>query len=212
MPTGAAQFIFVLIGCLICTKVKSARLITMIILTLISLVGMVMMSALDHTHRNAKLGRFCLALAFAANTPLGLSLVSSNVTGFTKKGTVNAMVFIGYCAGNIVGPQFYLASEEPNYPVCALVLSALLSTANPYLPECIDMHTDHYLSQTGIKASLAGFCLGAFFIVCLGIYYLWENRRRDRAHRTSASNTEERVKEIGGELTDWQIKSFRYLL
>ena len=36
----------------------------------------------------------------------------------TKKSTVSAMLFIAYCIGNIVGPQFYLASEEPTYDVC----------------------------------------------------------------------------------------------
>jgi len=50
---------------------------------------MVMMYALGNNQANAKFGGFCLALAFAANQPLGLSLVASNVAGFTKKPTVN---------------------------------------------------------------------------------------------------------------------------
>lgn len=86
-------------------------------LTIISMIGMVMMFALDNSQRNGKLGGFCLALAFAANQPLGLSLVASNVAGFSKKATVNAMMFVAYCIGNIVGPQFFSPSEAPAYPV-----------------------------------------------------------------------------------------------
>lgn len=32
-----------------------------------------------------------------------LSLVSSNMAGYTKKTTVAALYLIGYCAGNIIG-------------------------------------------------------------------------------------------------------------
>jgi hypothetical protein len=32
----------------------------------------------------------------------------------------------------------------------------------------------------GIKACLAGFCLGVFWLVCLFVYLVWENRRRAR--------------------------------
>lgn len=39
-----------------------------------------------------------------------LSLVSSNVAGYTKKTTVAALYLIGYCAGNIIGMSFHLSS------------------------------------------------------------------------------------------------------
>lgn len=43
-----------------------------------------------------------------------LSLVSSNVAGYTKKTTVAALYLIGYCAGNIIGmsPLHLLRREE----------------------------------------------------------------------------------------------------
>ncbi|KAH7012470.1 uncharacterized protein B0I36DRAFT_369630 [Microdochium trichocladiopsis] len=40
---------------------------------------------------------------------------TSNIGGFTKKTTSNAMIFIGYCAGNIIGPQLFFESEAPSY-------------------------------------------------------------------------------------------------
>lgn len=36
-----------------------------------------------------------------------LSLISTNVAGYTKKTTVAALYLIGYCVGNIIGPQTF---------------------------------------------------------------------------------------------------------
>lgn len=58
-----------------------------------------------------------ISVGYAINIPLCMSLVTSNVAGFSKRSVVSAMVFIAYCLGNIVGPQFYNESEAPSYPV-----------------------------------------------------------------------------------------------
>jgi len=44
-----------------------------------------------------------------------LSLISSNVAGSTKKTTVAAFYLIGYCAGNIIGPQTFRPKDAPRY-------------------------------------------------------------------------------------------------
>jgi MFS transporter, ACS family, DAL5 transporter family protein len=65
-------------------------------------------------------GRYAGVLVLVASSnifPLMLSLISSNVTGFTEKATVNADFFIGYCAGNVALPQFFVAAEAPNHQV-----------------------------------------------------------------------------------------------
>lgn len=36
---------------------------------------------------------------------ISLTMVSSNVAGYTKKQLTGAAVFVGYCVGNIIGPQ-----------------------------------------------------------------------------------------------------------
>lgn len=90
----------------------------MIVNCLIAMVGYLLVYRLSEDARVAKMTGLCLGAVFAANIPLSLSLITSNVGGMTKKSTVSAMLFIAYCIGNIVGPQFYLASEEPTYDVC----------------------------------------------------------------------------------------------
>ena len=41
-----------------------------------------------------------------------LSIVSTNVAGYTKKTTVNALVLIAYCVGFLIGPQTF---RDPPY-------------------------------------------------------------------------------------------------
>lgn len=42
-------------------------------------------------------------------------MVSSNVAGYTKKQLTGAAIFVGYCVGNIIGPQTFRESEAPLY-------------------------------------------------------------------------------------------------
>src|SRR5262249_9444859 len=44
-----------------------------------------------------------------------LSLIASNVAGYTKKTTVAALYLIGYCVGNIIGPQTFRPKDAPRY-------------------------------------------------------------------------------------------------
>ncbi|KAL4737311.1 major facilitator superfamily domain-containing protein [Aspergillus similis] len=182
MPTGAAQLGFIVVSSAICSYIRNIRTIVMFSLTVISAVGMVLMFALDESYRSGRLAGFCLSLAFSANMPIALSLVTSNVGGMTKKATVNACVQIMYCVGNIVGPQFFSVEDAPNY-------------------------------SKGIRASLAGFCLGAFFVALLRVYQMWANARRDRQSlQFLPSHREESTADQDEDKTDWEIPSFRYVL
>ncbi|KAK6460690.1 allantoate permease [Scheffersomyces coipomensis] len=51
-----------------------------------------------------------------------LSVISSNVAGHTKKVTVNAIFLIGYCVGNLIGPQTFLPQQAPNYPTAKICI------------------------------------------------------------------------------------------
>jgi hypothetical protein len=42
-------------------------------------------------------------------------MVLSNIAGYTKKQIAAAVLFTGYCVGNIIGPQTFIASEAPGY-------------------------------------------------------------------------------------------------
>lgn len=46
---------------------------------------------------------------------MSLTMVSSNVAGYTKKQITGAFLFVGYCVGNIIGPQTFISTEAPLY-------------------------------------------------------------------------------------------------
>lgn len=75
---------------------------------------------------------FLCMLAFASNTKVQfagysmyslspllficvLSSIALNVAGHTKKVTVNAIFLIGYCVGNLIGPQTFISTQAPDY-------------------------------------------------------------------------------------------------
>ena len=117
MPLGAAQIVFMVATTVFTTYVPRTRVIMMMINTATSMIGMILVWKLDENNKVGRLVGISLGAVFAANIPLSLSLVRSNVAGLTKRSTVSALLFISYCVGNIVGPQFFLSSEEPSYPV-----------------------------------------------------------------------------------------------
>lgn len=57
-----------------------------------------------------------------------LSLQIANTAGHTKKVVTNAVLFLGYCTGNIAGPFFYLADQAPQYKlgIWSMIVSHLL--------------------------------------------------------------------------------------
>lgn len=52
-----------------------------------------------------------------------IGLVSANTAGYTKKVTVNALIFMSYCVSNIIGPFFFLTNQAPLY---SLGIAAML--------------------------------------------------------------------------------------
>jgi hypothetical protein len=54
-----------------------------------------------------------------------MSLIAANTAGSTKRTTVNAIFFISYCVGNIIGPFAFKSSEAPRYPsgIIAIMVS-----------------------------------------------------------------------------------------
>ncbi|KAJ5354902.1 hypothetical protein N7541_005946 [Penicillium brevicompactum] len=116
MPQGGAQIVFLLITSTAATLLPSFRILGMILNTVVSIVGLILIWKLDPNDQVGRMVGLTLAVVYAINLPISLSIVTSNVAGFSKKSVVSSLLFIAYCVGNIVGPQFFLSSEEPSYP------------------------------------------------------------------------------------------------
>jgi ACS family allantoate permease-like MFS transporter len=78
---------------------------------IVAIIGMVMIVAISSKHNSARLAGYYLTQASPTPFVALLSLISSNIAGYTKKTTVAALYLIAYCAGNIIGPQTFRGSS-----------------------------------------------------------------------------------------------------
>ncbi|OOQ82045.1 MFS transporter [Penicillium brasilianum] len=115
MPMGLSQLVFLIITAAIATYIPSSRIMAMMLNVTVAVIGVVLIYTLDDFHKVVKLVGLAFVAAFAANIPLSLSIITSNVAGTTKRSTISVAMFAAYCVGNIVGPQFFYASQEPVY-------------------------------------------------------------------------------------------------
>ena len=80
-----------------------------------AILGMLLIVCLPLSESKGRLAGYYLTQMFPTGFVALLSLLSSNVAGYTKKTTVAALYLIAYCAGNIVGPQIFVPKTKPRY-------------------------------------------------------------------------------------------------
>ncbi|KAE8155304.1 major facilitator superfamily domain-containing protein [Aspergillus avenaceus] len=173
LPAHAFQLTTVILAAVFTTNVRKSRLVAMILIFLMAIAGILMVKLLPEERKLPRLAGFWLVTAIAPVFPLMLSLFASNTAGFTKKSTTVSFIFVGYCVGNLIGPQFFKSSEAPHYYtayttilICFAITIAMTMVLRVYLeienkrrdkqqgvhidPEEsreIDLHTDEALEQ-----------------------------------------------------------------
>ncbi|KAL2783724.1 major facilitator superfamily domain-containing protein [Aspergillus keveii] len=126
-PSGAVQVALLWVGVFLCYLLPNQRTLVVIVLCIPPIVGNILMLILPLSSGWALIGSAWLASCITASMSVLLSLVASNVKGNTKRAIVNAMFFIGYCAGCIASPQLW--TNRPKYLeglITALVTWGLL--------------------------------------------------------------------------------------
>ncbi|KAH8811007.1 major facilitator superfamily domain-containing protein [Xylogone sp. PMI_703] len=114
-PIGAVTALAILTVGYVTRKFNNARYLSIIICALISITGTLICLVAPRNDRGLLFaGIFLVAVQVAAGG-LAVSLAASNVAGHTKKATVSATTFVGYCVGNVVGPEIFGASPGPEY-------------------------------------------------------------------------------------------------
>ncbi|KAI9668360.1 MAG: hypothetical protein M1831_001114 [Alyxoria varia] len=113
-PAGAVEVVTIL-GWGILTRYYGRRILLGAASLALSLLGAILIYALPPSYALSRLGGFYLTQASATAFVALLSLISSNVAGYTKKTTVAALYLIAYCIGNIIGPQTFRPEDAPDY-------------------------------------------------------------------------------------------------
>ncbi|KKP02015.1 major facilitator superfamily transporter [Trichoderma harzianum] len=113
-PAGAVQVVSLLLSGWYGDKYKNRLLVSLGGLSL-AVLGAILLVALPDAAKAGKLVGYYLTLAGTTPFVALLSLISSNIAGYTKKTTVAAMYLIFYCAGNIIGPQTFRPADAPSF-------------------------------------------------------------------------------------------------
>ncbi|KAI1427134.1 allantoate permease [Xylaria sp. FL1777] len=116
IPGGAVQFLSLILGGVICTKwPRGSRCPTMITANTICIIGSALLVRLPNENKWGRLVALWLCFFQGLGFSMALTMISSNIAGSTKKQLTSTILFVGYCVGNIIGPQTFLAREAPYY-------------------------------------------------------------------------------------------------
>ncbi|KAI7759721.1 hypothetical protein LZL87_009044 [Fusarium oxysporum] len=116
MPSNTIHLVSVVFTGWFCTRFKNTRCYVMIATNVIVLIGAVLVDNLPQSNHKGRLASFYIIYVNTVPFGLGMSMLSSNIAGFTKKSTASVMMFLGYCFGQFTGPQFFITSEAPQFP------------------------------------------------------------------------------------------------
>ena len=114
---------------------------------------------------------------------MGQIVLYSNFAGMTKKVAVYGIAYLGYCTGNLIGPQAFLANEAPEYKTAIIVMLTFYA--------------------------LSIILCGCFALWCRTQNQKKE-KQEEQWRATTASEDEARVAEEWQDLTDRENPKFRY--
>ncbi|PMD31792.1 MFS general substrate transporter [Hyaloscypha variabilis F] len=186
IPGGGVQFLALLAGGIICTKwPKNTRCATMLVANAICIIGAGLMVGLPRDNKWGRLVALWLCYFQGLGFSLSLTMVSSNVAGYTKKQLTGAVLFTGYCVGNIIGPQTFIAKEAPGY------------------------HSAYIAMLVGYSVKLL-----MVVVLYIYMYRINKARDAEQAARGTLSEEEEKEAIERGmlDMTEIDNKGFRYIL
>ncbi|OHW92198.1 allantoate permease [Colletotrichum incanum] len=136
IPFGVIQIIAIMGSGWIATRTQRKGLVIAGI-AVIPAIGTILMLTVPRQHKGVLLFGYYLVSTLAAITPLIYTWQAQNTAGDTKKKTTSAVVFIGMCTGNIIGPLLYSVDDAPVYRpglISNLVMFILVAFMGALIP------------------------------------------------------------------------------
>ncbi|KAI0456908.1 major facilitator superfamily transporter allantoate [Xylaria acuta] len=121
VPAGAVQVI-TLIGFGYLGRRFNNRILINSIGPLLAILGLFLIRFLPSEIKGGRLAGYYLWGSSSTGFVCVLSLISSNIAGWTKKTTAAAMYLVAYCVGNIIGPQVFRPGDAPAYHTAITVI------------------------------------------------------------------------------------------
>lgn len=127
IPQGAFQVIWILSGTWIASHYKNQRTTVMALYNIPTIIGVSLIWRMDRSDYANKIGvliGYYISGSYVASLVLALQMPSANLGGYTKRTSSSALVFLAYCAGNVIGPHAFLQQESPYYRTGCIVILA----------------------------------------------------------------------------------------
>lgn len=206
IPGGAVQCFALLIGGYVCTRwPKNTRCAMMLFANSVCIIGSGLLVGLPTHNKWGRLVAIWLCYFQGLGFSMSLTMVSSNVAGYTKKQLTGAILFTGYCVGNIIGPQTFITSEarKSSTIVNFYRISGLTK-------RCLARYHSAYI------AMLVGYSVKLLMVVVLYIFMWRSNKARDAEQAALGALSDEVEREaidLGmHDVTELDNKGFRYIL
>ncbi|KIV78691.1 hypothetical protein PV11_06314 [Exophiala sideris] len=115
IPTGVLGTTWQLILAFIASRIPNSRCAIIVLVNTVPMISAILMWKLPRSNKHGLLAAYYVFYTYWAPYVLSTSLPMANTSGHSKKVTMNAIYFLAYCIGNIVGPQVFRTSDAPNY-------------------------------------------------------------------------------------------------
>ncbi|GLI75187.1 hypothetical protein PoHVEF18_003440 [Penicillium ochrochloron] len=128
IPYGVLIALSILTCVYLNDRFENRRCVFVLIFLIPNLVGAFGLRFVPTHHGVGRLICYYLTGPYNAAFVLILSMQIANTAGHTKKVVTNAVLFLGYCTGNIAGPFFYKTDQSPTYPlgIWSMIVSHLI--------------------------------------------------------------------------------------
>ncbi|KAK4868135.1 hypothetical protein LT330_007333 [Penicillium expansum] len=128
IPYGFIIAISILTCVYLNDRFENRRCVFILIFLIPNLAGSFGLRFVPIEHSVGRLICYYLTGPYNAAFVLVLSMQMANTAGHTKKVVTNAVLFLGYCTGNIAGPFFYKTDQSPTYPlgIWSMIVSHLI--------------------------------------------------------------------------------------
>ncbi|KAL6703743.1 hypothetical protein ACN47E_009124 [Coniothyrium glycines] len=114
LPSGAVSIISILTATFLAGRFDQ-RGLNVVTLLIPGMIGGALMAFLPANNKVGKLLGNYLTNCIGASLPLLYSWVAANIAGHTKKVTMNAILLMSFCLGNIIGPLTFRQEDAPDF-------------------------------------------------------------------------------------------------
>jgi MFS family permease len=114
LPSGAVSVISIITATYLAGRFDQ-RGLNICTLLVPGIIGGALMAFLPGESKAGKLIGNYLTNCIGSSLPLLYSWVAANIAGHTKKVTMNAILLMSFCLGNIIGPLTFRQADQPDF-------------------------------------------------------------------------------------------------